>query len=758
MGAGRVLGGRARAGVSLGLVLLVAAGVLLAGETLAAHGGPGPSPGRAGGIPAAGPAPSAGPYYAYGNATIVLPAWNSLSAYAWNCNTNVSVSVGSNCFGSPRLGFAGSQVPLVSWTASGAYYVNASFDLVFYSFLTRTVTVIAPWLPLYDDTMYYTGTTNTEYITADGSYVYEFGCLVPTCRTGAGTTVTSYAVNVTTGRTFEHTWSTLILAGASSVHYTTYWNAQTNMVGVDGNDSILTLTVTWGPLGSAARNGTVWAYNLWTGVEWELGELPVFEANNLYWLPQFSQFFDVSAEDSGHDEVYQALLAGSPAQPALAVVGPYVYSTGGFAIGGVDGLWVDLETREVAFQADWQGNGKVLDVVAQLGSDGTIAGFPTVLGPFVPGDDPSPLAGEHRPSLVTTPTAFAPPQLGDPEAWLSDPLSASTATLPTNVTQNITAWNVDGSLFYNTSYSVLTGSDQCERVSTDGTDCALLGENAGTAPGTVWWTWRLGLTEFPFPAGAPVAEPLAPPPIPVEARQTPGGFELNWTVPASELDPMLNYSVSWGTVAGAPSHWASLPGDATDYTGSGAGSNRTVFYTVEAWNLHGPSTTAGNLSLTPIAVPSAPSLAVSFADDPGLANAANVTVVMTEGAPGAGPIRNDTLSWGTAPGVWTHNLSGTALGLAVGSGQVTWKIDDVPVNATYYFEGGSWNAYGEGPESNVVSITIPAETHSPAPSGGSSNGIVPILEVAGGVVAVVVVGAALVILLARRRRRGRPPA
>ncbi len=758
MGAGSARGDRPRVVLALGLALLTFGGLALAE-------GPGvlPHPSDAGAGTAAvplgraGPASTSGPYLAYGNSTIVLPGWNSLSAFAWNCNTNVSRSVAINCFGTPQLGYAGTQVPLVSWTADGVFYVNASLDLVFYSFVHGTVTRIAPWLPLYDNTMYYTGETNTEYITADGTYVYELGCLAVGCRTGTGTAVTSYAVNVTTGRTFEYTWPSDIRTSEESSDYTTYWNAQTNLVGVDGNDSILTLTVTWGPLGSGARNGTVWAYNLWTGAEWKMADLPFFEANNLYWVPEFSQFFDVAAEGSSRDAVAQGLLGGSPEEPSYEPAGPFTYSTGGFGIGGVDGLWVDLESREVAFQADWQGAGKVLGVVAQLGSNDSITGFPSVVGPAVAGSIPTAVAGEHRESVVTGPPAFGPTPSGAPTAWLSDPLAPTSSYLPTNVSQNLSAWNVDGSLFYNASYSVLTSADQCERPSAGGTACAILGTLPGTTPGTVWWTWRLGLPEFPFAAAAPLAETNGPPPIPVTAEQSPTGLEVNWTVPAADLDPIVNYSLSWGPTSAASSHYASLPGNASRYSVTGVASNATVYYALTAWNLHGPTVDAGNLTLGPEATPAAPTLTASYAADPLVADRSNLTVVLTEGPAGAAPIVNDTLYWGNSSTAWSGDLSGRTLGLPVGSGTVVWSIPDVPDGATYYFAGVSWNAWGAGAQSSVVSLIVPTPTVATPPPATGAGSVWPIVEVAGGVIGVFVVAAVAVIYRARRRRRQQPP-
>jgi hypothetical protein len=664
---------------------------------------------------------------AYGNRTIVIPDWNTLAAYAWNCNSNVSTSTGADCFATGRLhlGYEGMQVPLLSWTANGVFYVNASFDLDFYSFDTGAVSRIAPWLPLYDNVMWYAGVTNTEFITTDGSYVYEFGCLTPACEGSSGSNVTTYAVNVSTGRTFEHNWTRTVLTAADAPEYSTYLNSQVNMVGIDGNDSILTLTVGWSGGHGARTNGTILAYNIWTGEEWKLAEIPYFEANNLYWIPEFSQFFDVSADDSTYDAVYQVLLSGPASHPVASGLGPFAYENPAlYGIGGVGGLAVNVLQREVAFSSDWQGEGSQFGVVAQLNGSGDLSSYAHVDGPFVGGTDPATLAGEHRSTTLTGGYTFVSTPPGQPDTWLAVPSSNGTFA-STNVSQSFQAWNLDGGLFYDTNYSILTGSDQCNRVSTTGTDCALAGTLPGASPGTLWWAWRLGLPEFPFPRAAPLAEPDPPFPVDVVPFAVSGGVRLSWTVPASDVDPIVNYTVAWGPSPGQESDRTSLNGSAQGFTILNQTTGVPVFYTVLAWNLHGPAETTGSFTPTLGSPPAAPVLRAVVSPEAKSPGFSNVTVEIDEGSPGSGPIRNDTLWWGSTPGVYPYTEDARALGLPAGSGAWNWTIPNLLDGRTYYFVAESWNGWGESSPSSVLAVPLPSSSppscppDCPNPASGS---------------------------------------
>ena len=701
------------------------------------------------------PASTANGTVYYGNATIVLPDWNSLANYAWSCNYNETGGT-STCFtaGALTLGYAGCQVPLVSWTADGAFYVNASFELVFYSFVHRSVTPIAPWLPLYDNVMWYAGVTNTEYITTDGSYVYEFGALTPNGSRGSGAPVTTYAVNVTTGRTFEHNW-TSVRTSEVAPEYSSYINSQVNMGGTNGNDSIVTLTVGWSGGYVPRANGTILAYDLWTGAEWKVADLPYFEANNLYWVPEFDSFLDVAADDLTNDSVVQVLLTGPSDHPVSTVEPPARYTSPSYGIGAVGGLWINVTARQVAFTADWQGHKEAFTVVGQFDPQGILTSFPIVDGPFPDGLVPTPVAGEHRSSVVGTGPAFVGQPSGALNEWLADP--GSKVYEATNVTQAFAAWNVDGNLFYNTSYGILTSSDQCSRAGT-GTDCAILGTAPHTVPGTIWWTWRLGLPEFPFSSAAPLAEPNDPAPVSVGVYQSGATVTLYWPTSGVPADPMINYSIRWNVSPTGARGTAALDGGATSYSIGGLVLGDTVSYALTAWNLHGPAVTRGQVALATGAPPGAPTVTATYAYDIGVAypGAVNITVNLTEPSPGA--IENDSLLWGIVNGTWQVPLSARALGLPVGSGGVTFRLSDLALGTTYRFEGFSWNALGLGPPSAVIALTTPRYdnvscqpwcNYSPQPIGDGA-------ALAGAALGLGVLALAVTVFGAARGRR--PPA
>ena len=703
------------------------------------------------------PTPTVNGTVAYGNATIVLPNWNSLADYAWSCNYNETGGT-SSCFtpGELTLGYGGCQVPLVSWTADGAFYVNASFELVFYSFADRSVTPIAPWLPLYDNVMWYAGVTNTEYITTDGAYIYEFGALSPNALQGSGVPVTTYAVNVTTGRTFERNW-TSVRTSEIAPAYSSYLNSQVNMVGTNGNDSILTLTVGWSGGGVPRANGTILAYDLWTGAEWKVTDLPYFEANNLYWVPEFQSYLDIAADDLSNDSVVQVLLTGPSGHPIATVEPARAYTTPIYGIGGVNGLWINVTARQVAFTADWQGHGEALMVMGQFDPQGILTSFPFVAGPYRGALLASPLAGEHRSSVVGVGPAFVGQPSGAPTEWLANP--GSKVYEATNVTQAFEAWNMDGSLSYNTSYGILTTSDQCFRTGT-GTRCAILGTAPQTVPGTIWWTWRLGLPEFPYSPAAPLAEPDDPAPVSVGVYQSGGTVTLYWRVSGAPADPMINYSIQWTVSPSGARGTVALDGSATSYSIGGLTLGETVSYTLTAWNLHGPAVTQGQVTLAAGAPLGAPTVTASYAYDLGVSypGAVNVTVNLTEPSPGT--IENDSLLWGIENGTWQAPLSARALGLPVGSGEVTFRLSDLALGTTYRFEGYSWSAWGPGRPSAVIALTTPRYDNlscqpwcnpSPQPIG---NGVA--LGIAGSALGLgVLVLAAAVIGTARGRR---PPA
>lgn len=510
------------------------------------------------------------PWVPYGNASFVLPDWSNLTGRADNCNAQIP------CGRAPY----GTQVPVLSWTQDGAVYVNATDELVFYSFANRSVTALGPWVPLYDDLMGYPGIENTEWLTQDGSYAYELGCL-SACTNS--TPVTFYAVNVSTGRSFEHNFTGFTDSAL-------YNNGQLNLVGLDGNDSVAALFL---------DNSSVYAYNLWNQTQWVLGDLAFFEANNVYWLPAYDRFVDVEAQGSASDRIVEYQLTGAGAGSSLSTCYSGTYASS-YVSNGVDGLFVNVSSHQFLV-SESKHLGDLRSQLYSFDPNGTITAlnrsFPSAgLGAWPQdGAVPNSYSSEHRVSLVASGPMFMGFWNGlfDNGSWMYDP--ATGGFLATNVSfddnQSASATyheehqnpnQVEG-LFFNTSYSILGASVDCQ----NGRDqCAIRGTLPGTSPGTVWWTWRQGLPEFPYPASAALAQPLPPSLLAITGVGNGSAVRLNWTPPAEAANPILNYTIFWGSSPTALGSVLNLPGSARSAVIGGLVPGSVIYYRAYAWNLH----------------------------------------------------------------------------------------------------------------------------------------------------------------------------
>ncbi len=530
----------------------------------------------------------ANPYLGYSNRTELLPAWNSLSSYAANCNAALPCHSGSTV--QPY----GSQVPLLSWTQDGVFYVNATLELVFYSFVNQSVRPIAPWLALYDDVMDYEGVENTEWITADGSYVYEFGC-AQSCTDSSSIIV--YAVNTTTGRSF--TWNVSGLTRTSFAN-----NGQVDLIGEQGNHSVVALT---------DDAGVVTAYNLWNETQWTLATIPFFEANNLYWVDGLDSYFDIEAQNDPYDWVVQLELTGPYPGTTLTKVGLATYGDN-YPTGGINGLAFNATSGQVIFTAQSIRSHAITSALDL--QDGTLASLQRLAGSehtsfgFYPNTStyPNIEASEHRPSYLSNGPAFA----GYWDGYYNNTSAFVNPVTGTwydeNLTFDHTEWNGSGlmeqhqlspaaleGLFYNTSYSLIPYAYDCR---TNNSECAI----NGPAAGTVWWTWQDGLPEFPFPATAPIAETQGPGLVGnLTANWTGSALTVNWTPPADGGDPLVNYTLFLATSAGDFNESVSLPPTATNFSITPPRLALTYFVRVEAWNLHwhGPQARA-SANTTPL--------------------------------------------------------------------------------------------------------------------------------------------------------------
>ncbi|MCI4368617.1 MAG: fibronectin type III domain-containing protein, partial [Thermoplasmata archaeon] len=494
----------------------------------------------------------------------------------------------------------------MSWTSDGAYYVNSTGELVFYSFANSSVRGVAHWLPLYDDIMNYQGIENTEWITADGAYVYEFGCHAACQPSSGSAAIVLYAVNTSTGRTFEHNFT-----GVSQSDFAT--NAEVQMIGEDGNASIAALI-------TAA--GEVIGYNIWNQTQWTLANIPYFEANNIYWVPSLNSFINVEAQGSYGDGVSQLRLTGPAPGTKLSTVYSGTFSTG-FPVNGVDGLYVNVTSHEI-FVTEATG-GKLHTEWLPYNASGVVTGiggsYPGFGLGVWPNDTavPNAWSSEHRPLL----TSDGPMLMGiwngafSNDSWLFEPSTGS--YLEPNVTLGFpgtSAYREHGespaaveNLFLNTSYEIVTESVNCR---TSGTSCPIRGTSTGSLPGTIWWTWRLGLPKFPYPASADTPEALPPGDSNLSATNTSHSVTLHWGRPSSEGYPVLNYTLFWSVGSGPFNHSESLWAQNSSFTVSGLDPLTPITFKLVTWNLHWRNngstlaTSAGSnvppLSISPLSV------------------------------------------------------------------------------------------------------------------------------------------------------------
>lgn len=502
---------------------------------------------------------SAQPKVPYGNATFSLPGYNDLNGYRTAVDQNV-------------------QVPLLSWTSDGAFYVNRSLWLVFFNFHSGRLTPIAPWVPLFRNICYYGCQKNTEWVTPDGAFAYELGCL-SVC--GSASTLTFFAVNVTTGSSFEWNWT-----GVTSGD--TYANGQVNLVGLNGSSTIAVLTTS---------SGAMWAWSLVNRTQWKLTTLPFFEANNLYWIPNLDSWFNIAANGATNWLVDQYRQSPTTLVPiASATWGP-----GGAPSNYVAGIDYNLTDHTVYWTAGYCVGSAVYTGYATLGAGGVISSAGTVPGghdcgfgrPLAQGSAGGFPTGssEHRIGLG----AHGPWPAGTwnntfyNDSWLIDPglgqWYASNVSLVWGTQYSgggefpvQDAYDEEG-FFFNGSYTLSEEGLNCDAIPS-----CLIDQN--TSLGQVYYYWRMGEKEFPFPSDAPLAEDT-PPAAPVETSLSAGGTYLNlsWAQPVPGSFPLLNYTAYWGPGNSTSNSRSLLPTDRSVNI-SGLVAGQTYRIDIVPLNLH----------------------------------------------------------------------------------------------------------------------------------------------------------------------------
>ena len=599
------------------------------------------------------------PYVPYGNATIVLPAYNCMASYVDN-----SGGSGPGC-----------QNPVLSWSQDGAFYVNATDVLVFYSFANSSVDPICNWTPLYQFFPSYAMIPNELFITQDGSYIYSWGNL-----SGLSNVLTVEAVNVTTHRVFLYNYTSIHTSDVQS-------NGAVLLTGWDGNDSQAVLI---------ASNGQMYDHDLWSNDEALVSfTLPFFEGNNIYWEPDLNGFVNVEATGSSGDEVEELQLSGPVASSSsYSLSQTYIgqWTTAGIVVNGVNGVSFNVTSRELSVQAENSG------LVYKVSPIGTITSLLLVTNLNPDGAcncvSIGPASESDRPALFAS-----GPELSDSyngfvnDSWLLSMAPGHVGYYSTNVSPYAynphaslgtvytwSAWNQEGQ-FVNMSYTISQESYVCGTV--EAAPCTING-GGGAAVGTIWWFWKLGSPEFPYPVTNPIADdsnPAATDVTSVSVSST--NATVHWTHPGT--DALVNFTVAWGAQGGAPTGFASVPASESSFTITGLSPGVKYIVSVEAWNLHFHGENTGVSSFATI--PMATSLVVTGT------GVANVSLAWTN--PVAGSFTNDSVEYGTSAGALTTNVS---------AGDVSaYTVTGLRPSTRYYFAVLVWNVTTPGLPSNTVS-------------------------------------------------------
>ena len=468
-----------------------------------------------------------------------LPAWNNLSAYAYdNACAEVHCSLGFDI-----------QQPLISWTSGGVYYVNATDQLVYYSFASRSVTHHWPWVPLNQVIMTYAGIENTEWITPNGEWVYTFGIL----GSPNPGTITFYGVNISSGQTVEHNFTGYSLAGSEST------NIQANVIGMDGEYN--TVALLWVPNNSFAL------YSLTNGSQWNSGSILTGtpEANNIYWVPELNSFIEIYAQGVNPSGWNQFEWNGSAFRSVSNGTIPSLAN-------GVQGLYFNLTSHRLYSDVQagpqnqytwyWQINGTDLGPIHYVSDTIEITAPTHRMMESASGDA---IGGVNYYGVPDGTAHWA-------TAFLPNGSVVPAAPYAMGGSWNWTPQALEG-LGYDASYQLYPLLSDCYQHA-----CAIAGANAS-------WigSGNVALVGTPpFPANAPlVLGPPAPPHLAVNL--TAYTANLSWSEPASS--EALNYTVWWG-VAGKPfTHSVSLLPTNNSYTIGGLNSSTHYEFEVLAHNL-----------------------------------------------------------------------------------------------------------------------------------------------------------------------------
>ncbi|MDE1822111.1 MAG: fibronectin type III domain-containing protein [Euryarchaeota archaeon] len=619
----------------------------------------------------------------------VLPRWNNLSTYADNANCDLL----RTCSGSGSTP-QGTQVPILAWSQDGVFYVDSQNNVTFYSFANRSAQTVGPWTPLYDNVMNYRGVEDTEWMTQDSQYVYEFGCLSESACAAGAATLTVYLVNVTTGAHYEHNFT-----GTK----TTVANLQVNLVGMNG--AYTTAAV-------VNATGVVYGWNWSNGTEWKMGKLNYpFEANNVYWVPELNSWIQVVAGGTSTDVVAQYRLTN-----AGRIVGAWhsTFDTS-FTVNGVQGIVYNLTAHTIDFTYAYNSTDYHTARYSIL-PNGTLnvetAKFVESFPSDVQAGSPlgySVTSSEHRISLISWGPSYAAwtdAQFfnGSFSTWQSGNWSGSNITYA-NVPQKgpyangaIQPSSVEG-MFYTAERGLVEAGLDCR---TNQSKCGLNGNGSGaTRPGTVTYYWPYGGTVFPYLPASAKAE-LYPPSVPRDLSLLPltsSSLAVSWNPPASGANPILNYTLFYGTTT-AYGHAVSVAGvNATRYTLTGLTPLTKYYILLRATNLHGVGVGVNSSVYTNY--PAAPQGLVVTA-----VNTSSVTLSWVNPSQSGITYTNNSVYWGASCSSLGSQANTTG-------NRTTYTVVGLSPDTNYCFEVTIWAGALQSGSALVLANTAPLPSNPP---------------------------------------------
>ena len=275
------------------------------------------------------------PEVRYEEKTLRLPGFDPLTGYVYGNNVATGDYVDRSDF---------SQIPVLSSDSIdplGVYYVNNASELVRVS-MNGTAEAVAPITLLYQDYAAYPGMLANEFWI---EYAYDealfFGTVSP-----AAPNVSVETVNLTTG-------AVLLLNTTVPI---TPDNQGALLI---GNNLVLVVSTyqSVAHLNCGDCRASLAGFNLANGTSWTAGpDLPFFEANNLYWLPQKHQIINVEAHGVSNDSVQQLNESANRYGEPVFTPATLVTVDSHIVVNWVNGLGYNASSDRIAFSDGGQGD------------------------------------------------------------------------------------------------------------------------------------------------------------------------------------------------------------------------------------------------------------------------------------------------------------------------------------------------------------------------------------------------------------------